>query len=81
MENYQTPEGLKVPEVLIPYMGGIDFIPYNENATKAYFKAREEEKARTEAKTKGKAAKGGNAKTTQPANETTAESTEEAKKE
>ena len=29
MENYQTPEGLMVPEVLQPYMGGIDFIPYD----------------------------------------------------
>ena len=28
VENYQTPEGVKVPEVLQPFMGGIDFIPY-----------------------------------------------------
>lgn len=27
LENYQTPEGLKVPEVLVPFVG-IDFIPY-----------------------------------------------------
>jgi seryl-tRNA synthetase len=28
MENYQTPEGLIVPTVLRPYMGGKEFIPY-----------------------------------------------------
>ena len=28
LENYQTPEGLAVPEPLRPYLGGIDFIPY-----------------------------------------------------
>jgi seryl-tRNA synthetase len=28
LENYQTEDGLKVPEVLKNYMGGIDFIPY-----------------------------------------------------
>lgn len=28
LENYQTEAGLKVPEVLQPYMGGIDFIAY-----------------------------------------------------
>ncbi|KAL5520616.1 SES1_2 [Sanghuangporus sanghuang] len=27
-ENYQTPEGLRVPEVLRPYMGGRDFLPW-----------------------------------------------------
>ena len=28
VENYQTPEGLKIPEVLRPYMQGRDFLPY-----------------------------------------------------
>ncbi|PVU91598.1 hypothetical protein BB560_006114 [Smittium megazygosporum] len=28
LENYQTPEGLVVPKVLVPYMGGREFIPY-----------------------------------------------------
>lgn len=28
VETYQTPEGIKVPEVLQPYMGGTDFIPF-----------------------------------------------------
>lgn len=30
LENYQTPEGLNVPEKLRPYLGGIDFIPYTK---------------------------------------------------
>ncbi|PVU97295.1 hypothetical protein BB561_000636 [Smittium simulii] len=28
LENYQTPEGLDVPDVLVPFMGGRTFIPY-----------------------------------------------------
>ncbi|ORY89252.1 hypothetical protein BCR35DRAFT_275684 [Leucosporidium creatinivorum] len=28
VENYQTPEGLVIPEVLRPYMQGRDFLPY-----------------------------------------------------
>eukprot|EP00744_Colponema_vietnamica_P002360 GILI01003718.1.p1 GENE.GILI01003718.1~~GILI01003718.1.p1 ORF type:complete len:468 (-),score=179.35 GILI01003718.1:720-2087(-) len=28
LENYQTPEGLRVPRVLVPFMGGVEFIPY-----------------------------------------------------
>lgn len=28
LENYQTPEGVRIPEVLRPYMAGVDFIPY-----------------------------------------------------
>ncbi|KAL9656281.1 hypothetical protein ABK040_007894 [Willaertia magna] len=30
VENYQTKDGVKVPEVLQPYMGGIKFIPYKK---------------------------------------------------
>lgn len=37
VENYQTAEGLIVPEVLRPYMGGKEFIPYSESATKIFF--------------------------------------------
>jgi hypothetical protein len=57
VENYQTPEGVNVPEVLQPFMGGIKFLPFNEAATKKFFKTREDEKAREEAKTKSKAGK------------------------
>ena len=28
LENYQTEDGVNVPEVLQPYMGGIDFMPF-----------------------------------------------------
>ena len=28
LENYQTPTGVTVPEVLRPFMGGIDFMPF-----------------------------------------------------
>ncbi|KAJ2745314.1 Cytosolic seryl-tRNA synthetase, partial [Coemansia sp. BCRC 34301] len=28
VENFQTPEGLRIPAPLVPYMGGVDFIPY-----------------------------------------------------
>lgn len=58
MENYQTPEGVIVPEVLQPFMGGLKFLPYNEAATKRFFKAKEEERIREEQKAKSKAGKG-----------------------
>ena len=28
LENYQEENGVRVPEVLVPYMGGIDFLPF-----------------------------------------------------
>lgn len=34
LENYQTETGLTVPEVLRPFMGGIDFIPYTKELSK-----------------------------------------------
>lgn len=34
LENYQTPEGLRIPEPLIPYMGGRDFLPFVKAAPK-----------------------------------------------
>jgi seryl-tRNA synthetase len=36
VENYQTPEGLRIPEALQPFMGGIDFIKYDEKKVKAW---------------------------------------------
>lgn len=42
LENYQTPEGVKVPEALLPYMGGIDFLPFKRPIPQAMMKAREE---------------------------------------
>lgn len=35
VENYQTPEGLRIPEVLRPYMQGRDFIPYTAELPKS----------------------------------------------
>jgi len=28
LETHQTPEGVRVPEVLVPFMGGTDFLPF-----------------------------------------------------
>ncbi|GIX65560.1 seryl-tRNA synthetase, cytoplasmic, putative [Babesia caballi] len=30
LENYQTPSGVIVPKALVPYMGGVEFIPFVE---------------------------------------------------
>lgn len=59
VENYQTPEGVRVPEVLQPFMGGITFLPYNKAATTKFFDSKEQERKREEEKAKAKAAKGG----------------------
>ncbi|RSH90199.1 Cytosolic seryl-tRNA synthetase [Saitozyma podzolica] len=34
VENYQTPEGLRIPKVLQPYMQGRDFLPYTAELSK-----------------------------------------------
>ena len=31
LENYQTPEGVVVPEILRPFMCGLEFIPFKKN--------------------------------------------------
>ena len=60
LENYQTPEGVTIPEVLRPYMGGIDFIPYDDKCQKAFFKAKAEEEKKQAEKAKNAKKKGGN---------------------
>jgi seryl-tRNA synthetase len=47
VENYQTPEGLRIPEALQPFMGGLEFIKYDEKKVKAWQEkiADEEKKA------------------------------------
>lgn len=30
LENYQTPDGVRVPEILQPFLPGIDFIPFRK---------------------------------------------------
>mmetsp|Transcript_53859 Transcript_53859/g.73821 ORF Transcript_53859/g.73821 Transcript_53859/m.73821 type:complete len:380 (+) Transcript_53859:74-1213(+) len=52
VENYQTEEGVVVPEVLRPFMGGMEFIPYDKEATAAFFEKRANEEAKEAAKAK-----------------------------
>ena len=58
LENNQTAEGVVIPEALRPYMGGMEFMPYDEKAKAAFFKAKAEEEKR-EAEAAKKAKKGG----------------------
>ncbi|RHY03129.1 hypothetical protein DYB26_010266 [Aphanomyces astaci] len=44
LENFQTPEGVRVPEVLVPFMGGVTFLPF-VNEPKANTNALKMEKA------------------------------------
>lgn len=55
MENYQTPEGLNVPKALQPYLGGLEFIPYDQKKVKAWLEkvADEEKKETTKNEKKG----------------------------
>jgi seryl-tRNA synthetase len=39
LENYQTPEGVNVPKVLQPYLGGLEFIPFVKDAPKKHEEA------------------------------------------
>ncbi|KAI8318910.1 serine-tRNA ligase [Martensiomyces pterosporus] len=32
VENYQTPNGLKIPAPLVPFMGGVEFIPFMKDS-------------------------------------------------
>jgi seryl-tRNA synthetase len=36
LENYQEAEGVRVPKVLQPFMGGLEFIPYNKKSVAAF---------------------------------------------
>jgi seryl-tRNA synthetase len=51
VENYQTEEGVKIPEVLQPYLGNRDFIPYDDKCVKEFMEEVEKERAK---KYKGK---------------------------
>lgn len=50
LENYQTPEGVKIPEVLQPYLKGKDFIPWDEEGLKCHLNEVEQEKAKEKKK-------------------------------
>ena len=76
LENYQTEEGVKIPEVLQPYFGGRDFIPYDEKCLKEFMGSIDKERAK---KYKGKDDKK-DSKIVQP-KELSSDSTEEAKEE
>ena len=73
LENYQTDEGVKIPEVLQPYLGGRDFIPYDEKCLKEFMDSIDKERAK---KYKGK-----DDKKEVQAKELSSDSTEEAKDE
>jgi seryl-tRNA synthetase len=82
VENYQTPEGLRIPKVLQPFMGGVEFIPYNKKATDKLFKAMEEDKKREAQKAKkGGNKKAANAKASAAGKEEKKQAKEEPKKE
>jgi len=52
LENYQTDEGVKVPTVLQPFMGGKEFLPYSKKHVEQFFdkKAKEEQKLESKKK-------------------------------
>ena len=58
LENNQTTEGVVIAEALRPYMGGMEFMPYDEKAKTAFFKAKAEEEKK-EAERLKKEKKGG----------------------
>ena len=62
LENYQTPTGVRVPDVLVPFMGGIDFLeftqPLKENINRKKT-AKGGKKKRQQQKKKGQAKAGG----------------------
>ena len=64
MENYQTPEGVRVPKALQPYMQGREFIPYNAKKVAAWNAkvAEEADGGKKAAKDKGAKAKAGGEK-------------------
>lgn len=57
LENYQTPEGVVVPEVLRPFMGGKEFLPFKEELVKQHMEDRQKEIEKAEAEAAKKAAK------------------------
>lgn len=71
LENYQTETGVKIPKCLQPYMGGMDFIPYNKDKVEAFFerKQREKEEEDKKAAKKGGAKGGKGGKAQKPAAE------------
>lgn len=50
LENYQTSDGVKIPEVLQPYLGGKDFVPWDEEGLKYHFEEVEQERVKAQKK-------------------------------
>ena len=58
LENNQTEEGVRVPKALVPFMGGMEFLPYNKQATETFWRQRKEAEEREAAKKKKGGVKG-----------------------
>lgn len=52
LENYQTPEGFRVPKVLQPFMGGLEFVPYNKKQVDLFMDRKKKEEAKEASKGK-----------------------------
>jgi len=50
IENYQEAEGVRVPKVLQPFMGGLEFLPYDKKALEKFLADKAKEKAKAEKK-------------------------------
>jgi len=59
LENYQTPDGVKVPEVLVPFMGGTTFLPFVRDKPKNTQAAKVAKGKAAKTADSPKAAKGG----------------------
>lgn len=57
LENYQTEEGLNIPKVLQPFMGGKEFIPFDEESLQEYLEERDAEAKKAAEKAEKDAAK------------------------
>lgn len=57
MENYQEAEGLRIPKVLVPFVG-MDFLPYNQEALERFRKQKAEDEKKAAQKAAADAKKG-----------------------
>lgn len=86
LENYQEESGVRIPEVLVPYMGGITFLPFirgsrdEKGPSKPKEKGTGKEKAVTAAGAAGGGAKGKDKETKSDAKAAAKESSKEATK-
>jgi len=57
LENNQTEEGVKIPKVLQPFMGGKEFIPYDKKKVAEFMERKTKEEAKKGGDKKGAAKK------------------------